>query len=263
MQPRCTKPLAYRIIGNYLEVVRAMFSYISLLKTSISSFPPYFEEFRELSEISFRNREKSQPHTYVISLTARLEEDRPAEWLLSADSLYREYNEGAVKAVLDCLLPEKARFTLSAKDHEALLESGQITWQKERWYGTEYAVQRFGSDILEKVCFHAITAISDSSFEYSAVGHPRVTPTTPKSIYTKEPRSDPGWRFHGKLYIPRACTMLLERCLDLDSNAPGLYFRDEFAASLVQTGQYVLGSEGPCVPRLEIVGHKYGTGHVH
>lgn len=137
--------------GNYLRVVQVIFSYISLLKTSTSYFPQYFEEFRELSEIFFRNREKSQPHAYVISLTAKLEDDPPAQWLLSAGSLYREYSDEATKIVLDCLLPEKARLTLSARDHEALPRGSRIAWQKEKWYGTEYAVQKFSSDILEEV----------------------------------------------------------------------------------------------------------------
>jgi len=146
--------------GNYREVVRAIFSYTSLLRTSISSLPPYFEEFKELSEISFRNREKSQPHTYVISLTRRLEEDPPAQWLLNADSLYREYNEAATEDVLDCLLPEKARLVLSAKNHENLVETSQIYWQKEKWYGTEYAVRRFSSDMLEVSSYVIVTVQS-------------------------------------------------------------------------------------------------------
>lgn len=137
--------------GNYREVLRTVFSYISLLRTSISSFPTYFEELKEISEISFRNREKSQPHAYVISLTGKLEEDRPSQWLLNADSLYREYSEVPVKVVLDCILPERGRLTLSAKYHENLVEISKMDWQKEEWYGAEYAVQKFGPDILGKV----------------------------------------------------------------------------------------------------------------
>lgn len=108
----------------------------------------------------FRKREKSQPHTYVISLTARLEEGSPAQRLLNADSLYREYSERAVKDVLDCLLPEKARLTLSAKNHEASAERNQIIWRKEKWYGTEYAIQEFGPEVLEKVCLHILVIIA-------------------------------------------------------------------------------------------------------
>ena len=85
----------------------------------------------------------------MISLTRRLEEDPPAQWLLNADSLYREYSEVATEDVLDCLLPGRARLILSAKNHEDLTETSQIDWQKEKWYGTEYAVQKFSSDILE------------------------------------------------------------------------------------------------------------------
>ena len=40
------------------------------------------------------------------------------------------------------------------------------------------------------------------------------------------------------------------------SNIPSLYFGDGFVASLVQTGQYVLGSKGSRVHRSEIVGYK-------
>jgi insulysin len=133
-------------------VVRTIFSYISLLKASTSSFPPYFQELKELSEMFFRTREKSQPHVYVASLTARLEEDPPAQWLLCADSVYREYNKEAVKTTLEHFTPEKARLTLSAKDHDGLLERSQVVWQRERWYGTEFCVQKFGSEMLE-VCF--------------------------------------------------------------------------------------------------------------
>jgi insulysin len=165
--------------GNYVKVVRAIFSYISLLKTSTSSFPPCFEEFRELSDIFFRNREKSQPHAYVISLTARLEEDPPAQWLLTAGSLYREYNEEVIKSVLDCLLPEKARLALSARDHENLAGGSQITWQKEMWYGTEYTVQKFNSEILEEVHSRIATVIANDSTKYLAYSHSRVAPTTP------------------------------------------------------------------------------------
>ena len=42
----------------------------------------------------------------------------------------------------------------------------------------------------------------------------------------------------------------------LGSNIPGLYFGDGFVASLVQTGQYILGSKGPCVHCSEIVSDK-------
>jgi len=184
--------------GNYREVIRSIFSCISLLRTSIPYLPPYFEEFKKLSEISFRNREKSQPHTYVISLTRRLEEDPPAQWLLNADSLYREYSEAAMKDVLDCLLPEKARLVMSAKDHGNLAETSQIDWQKERWYGTEYAVQKFSSDILEKVSSCVMLDSAERSLKYLAGSHPRVAPPTSQSLHSKEFRGNPGWCFHGR-----------------------------------------------------------------
>lgn len=163
--------------GNYREVLRVIFSYISLLRASISSFPSYFKELKELSEIFFRNREKSQPHTHVILLTGKLEEDRPVQWLLNADSLYREYSEVAVKGVLDCILPERARLTLSAKHHENLEEINEIDWHQEKWYGTEYAVRKFSPDILEKVSSQVV-GNADRSPKHSADSHSPAVPAT-------------------------------------------------------------------------------------
>ena len=188
--------------GNYREVVRTIFSYTSLLRTLISSLPPYFEEFREISEVSFRNREKSQPHRYVISLTRRLEEDPPPQWLLNADSLYREYSEAAVKDILDCLFPERARLILSAKDHQNLVDTSQINWQREKWYGTEYAVQQFSPDILGEVGSCVAIECADRSLEYSACSYSRIAPPTSQSLHPEEFRGDPGWRFHSKLDTP-------------------------------------------------------------
>jgi len=239
--------------GNHRDVVRTIFSYISLLRTSISSFPSYFEELKELSEIFFRNREKSQPHTYAISLTRRLEEDQPAQWLLNADSLYREYSEVAVNIVLDCLFPERARLTLSAKDHRILVETNQIDWQKERWYGTEYTVQKFGPDMLEKVSSRVtqVTQIAHSNVQSVVISGLHLPPPNhfiPNNLeVSRDGVSTVG--HSGEL-----CKVVVTPFLG--PSIPGLYFGDGFAPSLVQTGQYILGSKGSCVHRSEIVGHK-------
>ena len=196
-----------------------------------------------------------QPHTYVISLTGILEEDRPAQWLLNAGSLYREYSEVTVKTVLDCILPERTRLTLSAKTHENPVETSKIDWQKEKWYGTEYSVQKFGPDMLGEVRSRIKISNMDRSLKYSAGNHSRVAPTTPQSLHTKEPRGDPGWCFHGKFHALKKFDTVVVTPF-LGPNIPSLYFGDGFVASLVQTGQYVLGTKGPCVHRPEIVGYK-------
>ena len=241
------------IAGNYREVVRTIFSYISLLRTSTPSFPPYFGELKELSEIFFHNREKSQPHSYVISLTGKLEEDWPAQWLLNADSLYREYSEVAVKVVLDCVLPERARLTLSAKTHENLVETRGIDWQKEKWYGSEYSAQKSG--ILGKVRSPVILGDADRSLKCLAGDHSRIAPATPQPLHTEEFRGGPGWCFHGKPCTLRKFYKVTVAHF-LDPSIPGMYFGVGFVAPLVQTGQCVLGSKGPRVHRPEIVSHR-------
>ena len=85
----------------------------------------------------------------------------------------------AVKDVLDCILLERARLTVSARTHENLVETSKIDWQKEKWYGTEYSVQKFDPDILGKVRSRVIIGNADCSLKYSAGDHSGVAPATP------------------------------------------------------------------------------------
>ena len=84
-----------------------------------------------------------------------------------------------MKVVLDCILLERARLTLSSKNHENLVETSKVHWEKEKWYGTEYAVQTFDLDVLGKVSSHVTIGDTDHSLEHSADYYSRVTPTAP------------------------------------------------------------------------------------
>ena len=93
---------------------------------------------------------------------------------------------------------------LSAKNHENLTETSQIYWEKEKWYGTEYAIRKFSSDMLE-VSSHVIINSVERSLEYSAGSHSRAAPPAPQPLYTEEFPGDPGWCFHGERDTSRNC----------------------------------------------------------
>ena len=105
-----------------------------------------------MSKVAFRFSEKSQPHTFVSQTAGRLAEPRPPEWILSG-SVVREWNEESVREILECLVPGKGRVMVMAKEHEqeVVAPVGDLIWEKERWYGTEYYVRRLEEEFFKKV----------------------------------------------------------------------------------------------------------------
>ena len=109
----------------------------------------HYEEVQTLSELRFRFREASQPHTYVSWLASELSEGYPPEFLLRGSSIVSEWNELAVREILELILPENGRFMLMAKDHPSV--TPKEGWKNEKWYGTEYWVEKLDSELLRKV----------------------------------------------------------------------------------------------------------------
>ncbi|KIJ53958.1 hypothetical protein M422DRAFT_201065 [Sphaerobolus stellatus SS14] len=133
--------------ANYRQVILSVYNYISLLKSSQFA-PYYFEEVKTLAELSFRFKEKSQPQGYVSWLSSELSEGYPPELLLKASSIVSEWDEAPIREILDSFTPDKGRIMLMAKDHPTVHPAG--AWKSERWYGTQYCVQRFDPEILEQ-----------------------------------------------------------------------------------------------------------------
>ncbi|KAI0345483.1 LuxS/MPP-like metallohydrolase [Trametopsis cervina] len=134
---------------HYKEVVVEIFHYLSLLRDS--PFEPYhFDEIRRMSEFHFRFREKGQPHAYVRRLSLDLLDLVEPPELLSAGATTREWDEEAVRRLLDTLRPENARITVTARDHDSAVVGDNNIWATEKWYGTQYQVQRLSSAFLEE-----------------------------------------------------------------------------------------------------------------
>lgn len=146
-----TDPAIFTHQENYQEVVKTLFNYISILKTSFPLPAYHFDEMKKMSEISFQNKEKVQTHTYAIRVAAQVATPHPTSWLLNANSMYRDWDPEPVKAVLDCLIPEKARVMLMAKKHDKDVVGKDLKWETEKWYGTQYSIKKFDSAFIEKV----------------------------------------------------------------------------------------------------------------
>lgn len=137
---------------HYDDVILTIYAYVSLLRSS--TFDPYhFTEMAQMAQTTFHFREKGQPHTYARTLGLDLLEPYPPQTLLSRGALEHEWDEGAVRALLNSLTPERARVVVAARDHvdEIVGAEGDAVWERETWYGTEYIVRKASAEFLERV----------------------------------------------------------------------------------------------------------------
>lgn len=135
-------------IDNYCEVLLAIYSYLSVLRSS--SFSAYHaEEVQALAEIRFRFREKTQPHSYVSWLASELAEDYPPGLFLKAPYLVTEWDEPLFQKLLENFNPQKGQVMLMAREHPNVIPEGG--WKIEKWYGTEYYVQKLEPWLVQKV----------------------------------------------------------------------------------------------------------------
>lgn len=109
-------------------------------------------------EARFRFSEKSEPSEFTYSVASLMQNGYPPDWVLSASMLIRDvlpmlstlvlyiifqFDFNAVTDCLNCLHPEKFRFTLAAKEI-----SDNLTL-KEKWYGTEYSCENFSASLIK------------------------------------------------------------------------------------------------------------------
>ncbi|EIW56019.1 LuxS/MPP-like metallohydrolase [Trametes versicolor FP-101664 SS1] len=135
---------------HYREVLEAVFNYISLLRASpLSMF--HFTEVSTMAATRFRFKEKAQPQSYASTLAHALAEPYPPEQLLSGAHLYRDWDESLVRQVLDGFVPERVRVTLQAKTHHEDVVRNDVEWVTEKWYGTQYAVQKMDQELIQKL----------------------------------------------------------------------------------------------------------------
>ncbi|EKM58998.1 uncharacterized protein PHACADRAFT_249147 [Phanerochaete carnosa HHB-10118-sp] len=134
------------------DVLLAICNYLSLLRASTFA-SHHFHERAQMATTFFRFAEKYQPHEYARNIARALLLPLPPERILDGGALVREWDEQGVREFLALLRPENGRVMLMAKEHDPAvlgLGNGQERWEVEKWYGTEYIVQRLNDEFLEK-----------------------------------------------------------------------------------------------------------------
>lgn len=128
----------------YREIVEVVFQYISLIKES----PPQkwiVDEVKGMSEVDFKFQEKSSASNFVSNMCSTMQKPLPREWLLSATDLIRKFDADAISMALGYLRADNYRLTIISQQYPG-------DWpMKEKWYGTEYKVEKISSDFAAAV----------------------------------------------------------------------------------------------------------------
>ena len=136
------------ITEHYDEVALAVLNYINLLKTQPPS-KTTFDEIKTLSEMAFRFTERGQPSDYANSLAEALQQPVEREKIISAHSLYGDFNEQELLAGLDLLDPNKVVLTVTGQQ---LPKSVEGTYDLvEPIYETQYKIKELGEEFRRKV----------------------------------------------------------------------------------------------------------------
>ena len=142
---------------NYETLVKTVFKYISLLRSS--KFPNWVQHERNLiCATRFRFSEKRRPDDYAVWVTEHMAWPVPHDRILSAPQLVEEWDEidpenggeKEMRDILDSLTIERSRTVLMAKGEEfELIQGKNPVWEKEPWYGTPYRVERYSADAVK------------------------------------------------------------------------------------------------------------------
>lgn len=127
-------------LQQYHEILKVVFNYIAMMKEE----PPQewiFDEMKRMGEVNFRFRQKSRAVTFTYSTSSVMQKPLPRNWLLSGSSRLRKFDPDAVAQSIQYLRPDNFRLMISSQDHLPPLD------QKEKWYKTEYAVQKIPDEL--------------------------------------------------------------------------------------------------------------------
>lgn len=131
-------------LQRYQDILKVIFQYISLMKAQ----PPQewiFEEMKNMGDVNFRFKQKSPASRFTSGISAVMQKPLPRNWLLSGSTKLRKFDADAITKSIEYLRPDNFRLMMVSQDHSVELD------QKERWYGTEYAVRKLPAEVLSEL----------------------------------------------------------------------------------------------------------------
>src|SRR5437868_7495503 len=104
------------------------------------------KEIQAVAAVDFKFRQKSLASKFTSRLSSIMQKPLPREWLLSGTALIRGFDASLISKSLEHLNPNNFRCTVTAR------ECPRGDWEaKERWYGTEYRVEKIPEKLLLEI----------------------------------------------------------------------------------------------------------------
>ena len=223
----------------YQRIVEVIFQYISLIQET----PPQkwiVDEVKGMAEVDFKFQEKVSASNFARSMASTMQKPLPREWLLSGETLIRKFDAKAISTALNYLRPDNYRLTIVSQQYPG-------DWdQREKWYGTEYRVERIpnefaaavkragesksGERLAELHLPHRNEFIpSKLAVEKKEVEHPAKTP----KLIRNDEAVRTWWKKDDKFWVPRANVFVTLRS-PLASAVPANSVRTKLYCALVK-----------------------------
>ncbi|KAI2864641.1 hypothetical protein CBS12448_2857 [Aspergillus niger] len=159
-------------VRQYRDVLKVVFQYIAMLKEN----PPsawISDEMSRLAEMDFKFRQKSPPSRTVSDLAQLMQNACiPREHLLSP-FLVRKFDPESIQSGLSHLRPDKFRFFLVDQQFPGNWDA------KEKWYGTEYKLEKIRKDFMQELWKAAQAPITE---RHSILHLPAVNEFIPRRL---------------------------------------------------------------------------------
>ena len=125
-------------LENWRSIVEVVFAYINILKKEgIQEW--IWKENQLCSEAAFQYRERQPASRFTSGIAGKLHLPIDRQFLLSTD-IPREFVKSELELVLSALRTDNFRV--------ALADPGVVPDRTEKWYGTEYRLDRLPKDLL-------------------------------------------------------------------------------------------------------------------
>ena len=130
-------------LKQYRDVVKVVFEYIAMIKEREPE-KWIFDEMKNLAEVDFRFKQKTPASRFTSRLCSVMQRPIARETLLS-ESVIREFDPVKIKEAMSYFRSDNFRMVIVSQDFPG-------DWdRKEKWYGTEYKVEKIPQDFVEDI----------------------------------------------------------------------------------------------------------------
>ncbi|KAL7290058.1 hypothetical protein TKK_0015787 [Trichogramma kaykai] len=124
------------------DIITMIFQYIKMINEE-GPVEWVYNEYRDIANLNFRFKEKSQPRNWVKITVSALSE-YPIEEVLTGPRLINEWRPDLIKDLSKYFVPEKVRVSVISKHFESIVDS------VEPLYGTKYKMEKIPEETIQK-----------------------------------------------------------------------------------------------------------------